>query len=139
MPPYATPEQLSTFLGNELPPNHAALLRYAQHLVRRATLTAVYETDIDGSPADASIADAFRDATCTQVEAWLSVSTNPAAGAADGGKVIASKNLGPASIQYAVYASTAEARARLATRLSDAALGILRDAGLVGESPVMYG
>lgn len=138
-PPYATTEELSNWLGNELPANADRLLRYANALVRRATLTAVYETDLDGSPADAAIAQALRDATTAQVEVWLSLSIDPVAGAADGGRVVASKALGPANIQYATYAATAEARARAARRLCDLSYSILLDAGLVGESPVIYG
>lgn len=115
------------------------LIGYASRLIRRATVTALYTADTAGLPTDVALREAMRDATCSQVVTWVALAIDPAKGAADGGKVIAAKSLGSASVQYSVYASTVEARARAASRLSQDAALILTDAGLTGTSPAVYG
>lgn len=114
------------------------LIARASRLIRRATITAVYDARDDGLPVLETLRDAFRDAVCSQVETWVKLSIDPSQGAADGGKVISSKSRGSASVQFSVQASTTEARARAATSLSSDALFILHEAGLAGGSPGTY-
>ena len=136
---YATPEDLVPDWAAIAPANAAVLLRFASTLVRRATLTAWYTVDTTGAPTDLTVVEAMRDATCSQVATWIALSIDPAKGAADGGKTVAAKSIGSASVQYSTYASTVEARARAATQLSQDALLILADAGLIGAHPDVTG
>lgn len=138
---YATAEDLQAAPWSiELDPDTAeSLIARASRLVRRATLTAVYDVDDDGAPTDATVAAAFRDAVCSQVETWAALDINPAKGAADGGSAIAAKSFGGASLQYVSDASTVEARARAATSLSADAHRILADAGLTSTGPQVAG
>lgn len=124
MLPYATLTQLDAWMSDTSPVNAESLLRSASILVRRATLTAVYTT----APTEA-----LADATCAQVAAWSALGIDPAKGAADSGKAIAQKSIGSGSIQYAVYAKTAEARADAATSLCQESLLILAAAGLISS------
>lgn len=137
MTTYATPADLAAdpWGITPTPSNAGRLLHFASTLVRRATLTATYDVDTAGTPTDAAVLAAFRDATCSQVATWLALTIDPAKGDADAGGAVASKSIGSASVQYAVYASTAEARARAATQLSQDAALILADAGLLGARP----
>lgn len=129
---YATPDDLTPDWLDAAPANAARLLRSAAVLVRRATLTAVYDVDATGTATSSAVRDALRDATCSQVATWVALTIDPAKGAADAGKTVAAKSIGSASVQYSTYASTVAARARAATHLSDEALLILADAGLTG-------
>lgn len=124
MESYATPAQLAAWTGTAVPANAEPLLRSASILVRRATLTAVYTTD----PVEA-----LADATCAQVAVWSALGIDPAKGSADGGKTVSAKSIGSGSIQYAVYAATAQARADAATSLCQESLLILAAAGLISS------
>ena len=115
------------------------IIGYASRLIRRATQTAIYDADTDGTPLDATLKAAMRDATCAQVAVWSALAINPALGAAEGARVASAKSLGGASIQYSNYAATVDARARAATRLSEDAMMILGDAGLLGGEPLVLG
>lgn len=132
---HATTTQLAAWLNTTAPPNAATLLRSASILVSRATITAIYDVDDTGTATNNTILAALADATCSQVATWIALSIDPAKGAADAGGAIAAKSIGSASIQYASYASTIEARARAATELSQEALLILADQGLTGPRP----
>lgn len=46
------------------------LLESASREIRRATKTAIYDTDVDGYPTDTKIRETFRLATCAQVYWW---------------------------------------------------------------------
>lgn len=141
-PVYATPADLAAAPWYLTLPQQDAerLLSYASRWVRMATRTAIYTADaVTGLPTDGALANALRDATCAQVASWSALSIDPAKGAADGGKTVQGKSLGSASVQYAVDASAASARAASATRLGQDAYLILEDAGLVGTSPIVYG
>ena len=130
---YATSDQLATWLGIAAPTNAATLLRSASILVHRATMTAVYDIDVATSlPTDAALVEALRDATCSQVSTWIALAIDPAKGAA-GAKVVTSKSIGSASITYAVTAA-AQAMANATTDLSQEALLILAQAGLLSSS-----
>lgn len=43
----------------------------ASELIEDHTVTAVYDTDFDGTPQDPNLATALGDATCAQIEFWL--------------------------------------------------------------------
>ena len=122
----ATPTQLATWSGVTAPANAAQLLRSAEFLVLRATLTARYDAE------DPAALAALADATCSQVTTWMALAVDPAKGAADPGSTVSAKSLGSGSVQYAVSPAAAQARANAATSLSQEALLILAQAGLVG-------
>jgi hypothetical protein len=124
---YATTAQLAVWTGAAAPTNAAALLRSASLLVRRATLTAIYDVDAQGMPTAPDVAAAFRDATCTQAATWASLGIDPAKGAAD--TLPVSKSLGSASITYATHGVTT-GRADAAVQLAQEARLILAEAGL---------
>lgn len=131
---YATSAELATWTGVDAPANATALLRSASILVRRATLTAIYDVDEATSlPTDTDLVAALRDATCSQVGTWIALAIDPATGAAAAaGKVVSAKSIGSGSVTYAVT-NTAQALADAATSLSGEALMILADAGLTGS------
>lgn len=52
-------------------PEATRLLTSASKLIRRATKTAIYDTDTSGYPTNVDIRQAFRDATCAQAEWWI--------------------------------------------------------------------
>lgn len=136
---YATPAQLAAWTGTAESTTTVPLLRSASILVGRATLTATYDVDDAGLPTDAKMLAALVDATCSQVGTWLALAIDPAKGAADPGKTVASKKIGSGQIDYAVYAASAQARADAATSLSQEALLILSDAGLIPGTVVTFG
>lgn len=72
---YATLADLTGYVpaGTTVPsdPEATRLLTSASAVIRRATLTAVYEADTSGYPTDTAIRDAFRRATCAQALWWL--------------------------------------------------------------------
>ncbi|MBD5787112.1 hypothetical protein IF650_13070 [Cellulosimicrobium terreum] len=117
-----------------VPSNAGGLIRAASLLVSDATLSAVYDTDETGLPTDARVAEAFRDAVCSQVVTWVRLGIDPDAAGADAattsGRVTVSKSFGPASVTYVGVESAVAERARLATELTSGAAGILRAAGL---------
>ncbi|GAB3598654.1 hypothetical protein GCM10027586_00820 [Kineococcus gypseus] len=127
----STNDLLGWLDDGELPRNAERLLRSASLLVTDATRAAVYPTRPDGTPLVQATSDALRDATCAQVAAWLALGIDPAKGAAGVAPQASSKSIGGASVQYAVYASTAEAAARSATTLCDEAARLLAHAGLL--------
>lgn len=83
---FATVEQLEAYTGQPAPDNAARLLARASRLVSRETKAALYDVDSAGYPSDTDIRDAFRDATCAQVDVWA----RREAAAADGDDVAAS-------------------------------------------------
>ena len=133
---YATPADYAAWADDG--PAEADLERYlrsASRLVGRVTRAAVYDVDAAGKPvAGTDAADALRDATCAQVEAWHGQGVDPLLGRVGGKAQAVSKTINGASVQYAVYAAQAEARADAATTLCDESYSILVDAGLVGSA-----
>ena len=135
---YATSSQLAHW-GADVSDGAPGLLRSASILVRRAILTARYTVDAEGYPADPKLLAALADATCSQAGTWLALAIDPAKGAANDGKTVSSKKIGSAQIDYAVYASTAQAYADAAEQLSQEAWLILADAGLTNGTLAMFG
>jgi hypothetical protein len=104
LPVYATTEQLETFLGygeeDTLPAKAGRWLVLASTLVRAATVTAVYDVDEDGAPTDTDVADAFANATCAQVSAWIDLGVDPTAGRAAVTGSAASSGIGTAKVEF---------------------------------------
>lgn len=71
MDAYATSAQLATFLGTAAPADADRLLDRATELITDETRTAVYTVDTNGVATDANVLAGFADATCAQVEYWL--------------------------------------------------------------------
>ena len=67
---YASSADLAKWLDGAPPLDADRKLRRASRLIDRATLTAVYQTDARGYPTEQQVIEAFRDATCAQVESW---------------------------------------------------------------------
>lgn len=74
---YATLEQLAGYLYDDegatgTPPADASrLLKRASELVQDSTVTAFYRTDDEGNPTETLTISAFQNATCAQVEFWI--------------------------------------------------------------------
>lgn len=74
---YATLGQLAGYIYDDegatgqLPADASRLLKRASELVQDSTVTAVYVTDDEGNPTDAKTISAFQNATCAQVEFWI--------------------------------------------------------------------
>lgn len=135
---YATTDDLTTWMETETAPaNATGLLRSASGLVRSSTKMATYGTDADGYPTDTALRTAFRDATTAQAKYWADLGIDPSKGAAGVAPLAASKSIGGASINYSVYATTAEARAGAAGVLGPDAFYILEEAGLLSGRPVL--
>lgn len=135
MPTYATAADLADWLppGVEVPAGVDGQLRRASRLVRAATLTAVYETNpATDIPTDPEVARAFREATCSQVETWLALDLNVAAGPAGAAEAaIAASSVGGGSVQYATSVTGDDARRAAVSVLSQEAVDILAEAGLI--------
>ena len=129
---YATNADLAAapWLVTEPPANVGRLLAYASQLVRTATRSAIYGTGTDGAPTDATVVGAFKDAVCAQVSTWIGAGINPAQAGGGQSSVVASKSLGPRSVQYAVYERDAAQRQHITLHLTDEAAGYLADLGL---------
>lgn len=67
---FATVEEYEAYTGTTAPANAVRLLARASRLVSAATRAALYDTDPAGYPSDEDVREAFRDATCAQVEVW---------------------------------------------------------------------
>ncbi|MEV0438948.1 hypothetical protein AB0I84_09510 [Streptomyces spectabilis] len=120
--PYATPEQLTAWLGTPAPADAVRLLARAGDDIDSALLTAVYRVDDDGNPTDPLITAALADASCAHVEYWLA-SGEDGTGA---GGVWDSVSIGPVSLSGRSRTSSATGEAELAPR----AVRALRRAGL---------
>lgn len=135
---YATEADLQAWIGTDpLPANAAGLLRSASNLVRSSTKMAVYTVDTAGYATVTATREAFRDATTAQAKYWADLGIDPSKGAAGVAPLAASKSIGGASINYSVYAATAEARAGAAGVLGPDAFYILEGAGLLSGRPVV--
>jgi hypothetical protein len=133
---YADKDALTDWMGTDPPPNALLLLRSASILVSRATLTARYDVNASGHASDPDVIDALRDATCSQAALWIAASIDPAAGTTQPAATpVSSKSIGSASVSYDTSESASvtamTARASAATQLSQEALLILADAGLI--------
>ncbi|MGW7416130.1 hypothetical protein [Streptomyces sp. NPDC054863] len=120
--PYATPEQLSMWLGTPAPSGAERLLARAGEDIDSALLTAIYRVDEDGDPIEPRVVAALADATCAQVEHWLATGDD---GTGAGG-VWDSVSIGPVSLSGRSRTPSAASGVELAPRADRA----LRRAGL---------
>jgi hypothetical protein len=126
---YATESDYLEFAEEDIAPDKIdSLLRRASAQVESHIRTAVYLTDDDGYPTDATIADALRDATCAYVAYWRETDDVTGAEAVAGPVKIGSVSLGGTSTGGASSRTPAD------TRRSDEAITILRNAGLIGSA-----
>lgn len=137
----ATSQDYLDYTGaSAVPDNITALLRSASRLVRRDTVTAVYDVDTAGNATNSVVIDALRDATCAQAAAWDDQKINPlAGGVVVANPVATSKSLDGASITYAGAQQAAAVRAAIADCLVPEAVDILTAAGLTSGRPLTYG
>lgn len=126
---YATTDNLAVppWSLTDPPANVGRLLVIASGLVRKATRAAWYEVDSGNLPTDATVAAGFRDAVCAQVTTWVGAGIDPTQAGGGRPTVVASKGMGPRSIQYAVYERDATQRRYVTTNLTDEARGYLDD------------
>lgn len=102
-------------------------LRSASIEVEKLTRRAVYETDDEGYPTDADVADAMSEATCAIVEYWESTDDPDGAESIAGAVKIGSVSLGTTS-----SAQTSKSPyERLLERIGTRAVDILTNAGLI--------
>lgn len=133
---YATLSELADFLGEEPPENADRLLVKATRRIDLLTIAAVYDTDDDDLPTDATVAAAFRDATCAQVAWWdeRGDTTGNDTSAEWGDVMIGKVRLSRRVSQGAGGDATARPQ-----RYAPEAVEILRVAGLLPTFPQVYG
>jgi hypothetical protein len=125
---FATVEEYEAFTGSTAPANAGRLLARASRLVSAATKAAIYDTDPAGYPSDSDVRQAFREATCVQVEVWtdrLSAETDGSDPAAGPWTSVSAGGLSFSRPAESVPAAVAED-----TKLTAEAQEILSDLGL---------
>lgn len=132
---YAVDADLTEWTGGAPnPANVVALLRSASMLVRSATIASLYGTDTTGLPSDATVAEAFRDATCAQVVAWTAAGVDPTGAGINTTTPVRGKKLGSGSVEYDTAASSSviafQAKRAAASTLCPEAYMILQQAGI---------
>lgn len=132
---YATVDELKTFLGiapgDPAPANAEPYLRIASGLVADTIAGAVYPVAA-GLPTKAEHITATRDATCTQVEAWITTGIDPRLGVQQVAPTVKSKGLAGATVTYADAVRDPQVYALASGNvLIENAWGILNRAGLV--------
>jgi hypothetical protein len=138
---YATAADYTTWVGADesdstavVPADIDRQLARASLDVERATLTAVYAVDGDGLPTDTTIAQAFEDATCAQVEAWQSTGDELGTGNVYDDVQIGSVRLARRGANAGAASQPGALAPRAATILSLA--GLLSD-GVLSAQPVV--
>lgn len=121
------PANLKTRVPDE--PEATRMLTSASKDIRRATKTAIYETDTDGYPTDTAIRQAFQDATCAQALWWIA---NPGEEDGTAGQY-ANVSIGSLSLSRGAGSSSASGGG---SRLASKAETELRDAGVLAGSIV---
>ena len=116
------------------------LVEHATRIIRGATRAAVYDVTPAGAPTEPETIEAFRDATCAQVQAWVEGEVWGAllSGGAATDPVVKATSDNGASITFDTGLGDA-AKAHLLT--GGLALGaelILADAGLIGGQPGVW-
>lgn len=126
---YADVDALTDWTGQPEPDNAVTLLREASILVGSACQADIYDTLPSGLPSNDAVADAMRDATCAQVEAWGQAGVDPIAGPGGQEPRLTVSGIDGANYSYDTYL-TAEARSAMLTSLVPSAYRILRLVGL---------
>lgn len=142
---YATLDELTAWSAQDWPDNADAYLRIASGLVRQATRSSRYDVDTAGKASDPDVIEAFRDATCAQVDMWVDAGINPvSAGVGKTEPTVTSESKGmggrTVSKSYADLSSSvtvASARSAAATSLCLESWTILSNAGLLGHQPAV--
>jgi hypothetical protein len=129
---YADSGDYATWTQAAPPAGVARRLRQAGLVIDHWTRSAVYDTDDAEMPTDATIAAAMRDASCAQVEAWLTNGTDQTGPGAAGytqvtaGRITLVRNLSGAG------ASLSSMGVVSGMQLAPMAASILSGAGLLG-------
>lgn len=123
MTTWATPADYLAWAGIEsAPPGLARAVRAANRAVRSATITARYDTGVDGRPLDEDVAAALTEAVCAHAAFLLDV--GDVTGAA-------------ANTELAV--GTVRVKRGDTTGIAVEAHRILEDAGLLDDQPTVLG
>lgn len=138
---YAAASDYAVWTGVDAPSNISSVLRSASLAVREATELYYYQVDGTGLPSDATVKQAFNDATCAQAAALVALDYDPTTGGTITATVEQSTQLGTAHITMAAadVQAAAEAKARAITGLVPEAQRILRNAGLQVNTPWLVG
>ena len=138
---YAQPDDLAAWMEADAPANATRLLRTASLAVREATETAFYAVDsVTGLPTDATLLQAFNDATCSHAAALYTFSIDPLAGGTlESGMVESAVGIGTARITYADATAALEAQGELVNGICLEASRILRQSGIVLGIPWVVG
>lgn len=134
---YATPTQLSTWMGQPEPDNATRLLRAASILVAAATQSDIFDAQPSGLPKDSDLSAAFQDATCAQAEMWSEAGLDPIKGPGGQPQRLTTSAIDGASLGFDAYL-TEPARQAALTGLCDTALTILRNAGLASSQVLSW-
>lgn len=129
---YASTDDL-TGRVNLVPDNAEALIRSASVLVRDATSNDLYDIAPSGLPSDPDLRDALREATCLQVQAWVTAGIAPSTGSLR--PAVASQSADGGSVTYNL--PDPERIQRAAERLCHEAHLVLRNAGLASGRPLI--
>jgi hypothetical protein len=105
-------------------------LRSASSEVEALTRLSRYDVDEDDYPTDATISDAFKEATCAIVEFWEETGDVHGADAAQGAVKIGSVSLGTTSSTQQGLSP----REKLVQRIGEGAVTILANAGLISAT-----
>ncbi len=130
-PAYASTDDLAAWLEADAPDNASLLLRSAAYAVREATSTAFYAADpTTGLPTDATVAAAFKAATCAQAAALAALDVDPNLGGTIDTAVETSIAIGSGKVEYADSAYAAKSRIATLTGLCLDAARELKMAGI---------
>ena len=84
---YATPAEVSDWLGDvTVPADLTRLIKRASELID-AKVRATYPVDTTGAPTDTVVDDALRDAVCAQIEQWCEVDESNSIDGLAGGQI----------------------------------------------------
>lgn len=137
---YATTADLTAWMQpTSIPTNATQLLRTASMAVREATESAFYAADTTGMPTDPVILQAFKDATCAQAAALATQDINPLAGGALLDGVESSVGLLSGRITYAGTDQVLSGKKQVIGGLVREAYLILRQAGIILNTPWVVG
>jgi len=133
---YAADADLTAWIiPTPLPANSATLLRSASFLVHSFTMTALYGVDDAGKPSDATVLQAFNDATCAQAASWIAAGVDPVSGGIPTAAPVRSKRIGSAGIDYDTSANSSatvlQAKREAATTLCAEAVMILHQVRVI--------
>lgn len=131
---YATTTDLAAYLGGEaLPDNPVVLLERASIEVDALLIGAWYAVDDNDLPTAAKVITALKQATCAQVHYWAEQGNTSGVDTAGGWRDV---TIGNVKLSRVAGGSGQEGAA---SAFSPAAEKILRLAGLLPISPMVYG